>query len=66
MVLFIWVYPPLSTRQKIKNGFPFDNVGYVLKNRGCQKMKSGLNGVGVNSNGLKLWENDATGLKIIF
>ena len=29
-------------------------------------MKSGLNGVGVNSNGLKLWENDAAGLKIIF
>ena len=31
-----------------------------------KKMKSGLNGLGSNSNGLILWENDATGLGIIF
>ena len=29
-------------------------------------MKLGLNGVGSNSNGLILWENDATRLRIIF
>ena len=37
-----------------------------MENRGLQKMKSGLNGVGSNSNGLILWENDATGFRIIF
>ena len=29
-------------------------------------MKSGLNGLGSNSNGLILWENDATRFRIIF
>ena len=29
-------------------------------------MKSGLNGVGSNSNGLILWENDATGSRKVF
>ena len=29
-------------------------------------MKSGLNGVGSNSNWLRLWENDATGLGSVF
>ena len=29
-------------------------------------MKLGLNGLGSNSNGLILWQNDATSLRIIF
>ena len=36
-----------------------------MENGVCKKMESGLNGVGTNSNGLKLWENDATGLRTI-
>ena len=30
-----------------------------------KKMKSGLNGLGSNSNGLILWENDATRVRNI-
>ncbi len=37
-----------------------------MENGVCKKMESGLNGVGTNSNGLKLWENDATRLRTIF
>ena len=66
MLLFRWGYPPLSTRQKTENGV---SVLYLeVKNGkwGFVKMKFGLNGVGSNSNGLILWENDATKLGIIF
>ena len=59
MLLFRWVYPPLSTRQKIKK-----NVS-VRKNRVRHFVKSGLKWVAVARHGLKLWENDAARLKVI-
>ena len=67
MLLFRWVYPPLSTRQKIKKWVCVrKKLGPKRKHGVYKKMKSGLNGVGSNSNGLILWENDAARLGIIF
>ena len=37
-----------------------------MKKIGFVKNESGLNGVGSNSNGLILWENDATRLRKVF
>ena len=37
-----------------------------MKIGGLHKMESGLNGLGSDSNGLILWENDATRLGINF
>ena len=66
MLMIGWVYPPLGTHQKIKNRVSVRKMGVENENWGFQKTKSGLNGLGSNSNGLVLWENDATGLRIIF
>ena len=66
MLMIRMVYPPLSTRQKIKKWFALEKWESNTKIGGLQKMKSGLNGLGSNSNGLILWENDATRFRIIF
>ena len=66
MLLFRWVYPPLSTHQKIKDRVSVRYVEVEHVKNWFVKIKSGLNGVGMNSNGLKLWGNDATGLRTIF
>ena len=39
--------------------------GHDMKNIVLPEMESGLNGLGSNSHGLILWENDATGPRII-
>ena len=62
MLMIRWVYPPLSTRQKKENGFSFENWGSTNEKMGFVKIEFGLNGVGSNSNGLVLLENDATRL----
>ena len=60
MLLLRWVYPTKSTPQKIKIW------EYILKSGGWNFGISGLNGVAMARHGLILWENDATGPKIIF
>ena len=43
-----------------------ENGGKKKNNKKKGKTKTGLNGIGSNSNGLVAWENDATGLRTIF
>ena len=67
MLLFRWVYPTLTIPPKNKKtGFHSKNDGQKRKMWVHKKTKSGLNGLGSNSNGLRLWENDATGLGSVF
>ena len=55
-------YPPKNQ----KSGFRLI-IGVGKQKYGfSKKIKSGLNGLGSNSIGLVLWENDATRLRIIF
>ena len=44
----------------------FGKWGLEMNNGGWRKIELGVNGLGSNSYGLILWENDATGLGIIF
>ena len=41
MVLFIWVYPPLSTRQKNKNQALVSHILVLMKIRGLKFQKIG-------------------------
>ena len=69
-------YPPKNQKygfhskyggRKQQWGLAKNEIGPELAwdNGGWQKMKSGLNWLGSNSNGLILWENDATMLGIV-
>ena len=52
--------------EKSKNGFEFEMLDDVLTHIVFYFTKSGLNRVAMARHGLILWENEATGLKIIF
>ena len=52
--------------KKSKIGFKFNILGDILKIIVLIFTKSGPNQVAMARHGLTLWENDATGLKIIF
>ena len=55
-------YPPKKQKSSLRLTF----LEFTTKYRGSHVGKSGLKWVAMARHGLKLWENDATWLKIIF